>query len=134
MGDKLKAKGYNPETIAAVIEDLCTVGLLDEKRFAKAWIRDRLKFSHKGKRLARLELLKKGVPKETIADAFSEEPLDEEAIVLEVIAKYGKRFQNLKPRQRRKRLYDLLLRRGFSFDTIENVLKVDTPFHNEPTE
>ncbi len=123
--DKLVLKGYNPTVVETVIGDLTSVGLVDEKRFARAWIRDRLQVAHKGKRIAQLELVKKGVPKDTIAEAFNEEPADEEAIALEVVAKYGKRLKNLEPRKRKKRLYDLLLRRGFSFNTIQTVLKID---------
>jgi regulatory protein len=123
--DKLVLKGYSPEIADTVIGDLGAVGLVDEKRFARAWIRDRLQFGHKGKRLARVELLKKGVAKDTIAEAFTEEPLDEETIAREVVQKYANRLGALEPRKRKKRLYDLLLRRGFSFNLIQKVLNIE---------
>jgi regulatory protein len=123
--DKLLGKGYTPQIVDTVISDLTAVGLVDENRFARAWIRDRVQSGKKGTRLVQNELLKKGVAKDTIAEALEEEPVDEEAVARELVQKYGSRLKSLEPRKLKKRLYDLLLRRGFSYATVQNVLKVD---------
>lgn len=130
--DKLVLKGFAPPVIDVVLGDLTAVGLVDENRFARAWIRDRVLSGKKGMRLVRSELMKKGVAKETIAAALEEEPVDEETAARELVKKYEPRLAALEPRKRKKRLYDMLLRRGFSFSTVQKVVQVDPSSESEP--
>lgn len=120
--DRLKEKGYSEEVIHRVISDLNETGLLDKKRFARMWIKDRLGFSGKGKRLITLELLKKGLKKEEIEEAFKNSDFDELEIAKKMAERYLSHLKDTDPLKGRKKLYDYLVRRGFSFEVIEKVL------------
>jgi len=120
--DRLKRKGIGPERIAETIKRLTELGLLDDVKFAEAFARDRLEFARKGKRVIYAELRKKGVPKQIVEQVLTR-ALDEEKAAGELLEKVAKRYAALEPRARYRKLLDLLLRRGFSYDTTERVLK-----------
>lgn len=119
--DRLKRKGVNPEVIGETVRRLTELGLLDDTRFAEAFARDRLEFAHKGRRVIYAELRKKGISKPVVEQALSGAP-DEDKSAAELLEKVSRRYAALEPRERYRKLHDLLLRRGFSFDTIERVL------------
>jgi regulatory protein len=66
-----------------VLDELTEAGLIDDARFARAWVNDRDRFSPRGAFLLRQELIKKGLSKEDITAALQqrtereEEPVDE---------------------------------------------------------
>ena len=119
--DRLKRKDVTPEVITETVRRLTELGLLDDVKFAEAFARDRLEFAHKGKRVIYAELRKKGIPKPVVEQTLSGAP-DEDKSANELLDKVGRRYAALEPRERYLKLHDLLLRRGFSFDTIERVL------------
>jgi regulatory protein len=119
--DRLKRKGVSPEVTAETVRRLTELGLLDDTKFAEAFARDRLEFAHKGWRVVSAELRKKGIPKPVVEQARSSAP-DEDKSATELLDKVSRRYAALEPRERYRRLHDLLLRRGFSFDTVERVL------------
>ena len=120
--DRLKKRGYSEEAIQKTVSDLTEVGLLDRKRFAKMWIKERLEFSGKGKRLVTLELLQKGLKKEEIEEAFENSDFDELEIAKRVAERYLSHLKDTDPLKQRKKLYDFLARRGFSFEIIGEIL------------
>ncbi len=120
--DRLKKRGYSEEVIHRVVSDLNEVGLLDKKRFARMWIKDRLGFSGKGKRFITMELLKKGLKREEIEEAFKDSDFDELETAKRVAERYLSHLKDTDPLKGRKKLYDHLVRRGFSFEVIEEVL------------
>jgi regulatory protein len=119
--DRLKRKGVSPEVIGETVRRLTELGLLDDVKFAEAFARDRLEFARKGKRVIYAELRKKGIPKPVVEQALSGAP-DEDKSATGLLDKVSRRYAALEPRARYRKLHDLLLRRGFSFDTIERVL------------
>jgi len=118
---RLKRKGISETVISETAQRLAELGLLDDTKFAEAFARDRLEFAHKGRRVIYAELRKKGIPKPIVEQALSNAP-DEDKSATEVLDKVSRRYAALEPRERYRKLSDLLLRRGFSFDTIERVL------------
>jgi regulatory protein len=119
--DRLKRKGVSPEVTGETVRRLTELGLLDDLKFAEAFARDRLEYARKGKRVISAELRKKGIPKPIIEQALATAP-DEGKAATELLDKVSRRYAALEPRERYRKLHDLLLRRGFSFDTIERVL------------
>jgi len=121
--DRLRRAGFSDGIIECVIEEAVERGWLDDAAFAVLWVRDRQLTKPKGRALLRRELRAKGVPDEHIDRALAEVDMEEEALIAQVIEQYAPRYQRLDPKTRERRLYALLLRRGFSPDAIRRALK-----------
>ena len=121
---RLKRKGVSEDAIRETAQRLTELGLLDDVKFAEAFARDRLEFARKGKRVIYAELRRKGVPKPVVEQVLARVG-DETESAGAVLDKVSRRYAALEPRERYRKLHDLLLRRGFSFETIERVLRDD---------
>jgi regulatory protein len=121
---RLKRKGISETAISETAQRLAELGLLDDVKFAEAFARDRLEFARKGKRVIYAELRRKGVPKSVVEQVLARAS-DETEAAGAVLAKVARRYAALEPRERYRKLHDLLLRRGFSFETIEHALRDD---------
>ena len=120
--ERLRNRGCPEPVINTIIKELKNTGLIDDKKFAIMFAQDRLNFAKKGKRIIFAELLRKGVPKPDVEEALKKIN-DETAVAKNLIEKYKKRYTRLEPDKRRKKLYDLLLRRGFSFKVVEEIME-----------
>jgi regulatory protein len=119
---RLKRKDISETAIRETSQRLAELGLLDDVKFAEAFARDRLEFARKGKRVIYAELRRKGVPKPVVEQVLARSGAETEAATA-VLDKTARRYTALEPRERYRKLHDLLLRRGFSFETIEHVLR-----------
>jgi regulatory protein len=106
------------------------IGYLDDQRYARQWAEAALRSGRAfGPRL-RLELLRRGVAEETVAEVLAElVPTDsEEALVRTILAR---RFPAFDPRQalegERRRVFAYLQRRGFPARTILDVFRNPEP-------
>lgn len=125
---RLRDKGYATATIATTLDRLSEVALVDDVEYARAWLAGRRLRRPTGSRRIALELRAKGVDTETIATAqarLTEEQgaVDEVAAARRAMAAAERRLAALEPRERRRRLWALLARRGFDGDTIEQALR-----------
>ena len=68
---KLKQKKYLPKEIQKAIEVLKKDNLINDKRFAYAFVHDREILNPRGKRLLALELRHKGITSEIIEEVLS---------------------------------------------------------------
>lgn len=59
--DRLVKKGFDNPTIERVINHLLDINYLNDKRFARLWIKDRIKNKPRGRILIQHELKKKGI-------------------------------------------------------------------------
>jgi len=126
--DKLKKKEFAKDLIDEVIEDLKRVNLINDYDFACAWIRDRVSNNPRGKALLKQELWKKGIKKEIIEKVLKEyfKNADEELnLAKKLMEKRKKRYANLEKNVAKRRMIDFLLRRGFSYDIVKQVLKFE---------
>lgn len=126
--DKLKKKEFAEALIAEVIKDLKRVNLIDDYEFASAFIRDRISNNPRGKILLRQELWKKGIKKEIIEKALREYFKDEDKELIlakELLQKRKKRYEGLDESIAKRRLMSFLLRRGFSYDIVKQVLRIE---------
>lgn len=124
LKQRLAKKTYSPEVVEAVLAKLEEKKVVDDARFAQGFTEDRINIGRKGKWRVRAELVKRGVAKEQIEQALAAAP-DEKQAAREVLEQYAKRHARLEPEVRRRRLYALLARRGFSVDTIREVLNAE---------
>lgn len=122
--DRLKKKGFSKKITDEVISDLKRLDLVNDYQFALSWIGDRLDHKPRGEKLLRIELYRFGIKKELIEKALEEvyPKKNEKEIAKGLIEKRKKRYENLEERLAKKRMADYLLRRGFSYEVVKEVL------------
>ena len=130
--EKLQKKGFDEKTIKATIDKLKEFDLINDLEFATSWVKDRLSFKPRGRKLLKQELYKKGISKETIEQVTEELCQDEDKSALELLEKIKKRYKGLEPKVARRRMFGFLLRRGFSYETTKKALnQVNRSFTEE---
>lgn len=128
LARRLRDKGYQEPVVAAVLERLAGVGLIDDVEYARAFLAGRWGRRAAGWRTLEQDLKTRGVGREDIASARSrfeaeQGPADEVRLARRVAEQAARRYAALEPRVRRQRLYALLVRRGFDGDTIQQALR-----------
>ncbi|MCK4325618.1 RecX family transcriptional regulator [bacterium] len=123
--DRLKRKDYDEKVIEEAVENLGRIGLLSDEEFARSWAQSRMQGKPMGRKLLEQELRQKGIDKEII-EKISEATYsqhDEETLALTLAKKKLKGYRDLDDLTIKRRLYSYLGRRGFSPDTISEVLE-----------
>lgn len=111
---------YDEETVVTALERLRRSGLVDDREFARYWVQNRLQHNPRGAIALRQELYQKGVDESAVEEALAEYNEEEAATRAAEIAL--RKFRGLSPQLLRRRLTEYLLRRGFSYDTIQPVV------------
>jgi len=103
------------------------VGLLDDTKFASAFVHSRMTQKPMGKRLLRQELFSKGIDEETVEKVIDEVYGDrsELDVARELTRKRVKRYGGSEEERKKKKrkLSDFLLRRGFDWEVITIMLQ-----------
>ncbi|MDP8215401.1 MAG: regulatory protein RecX [Candidatus Euphemobacter frigidus] len=124
LSDKLGERHYPTPVITRIIEKLERLELLDDEKFARLWVRSRLRFKPRSAWLIRRELKEKGLDEELISRVVEEEyPPDREMGAAVTLAR--KRFDYYRgdqPAAAWRKLFAYLARRGFSPDTIRECI------------
>jgi regulatory protein len=111
LEQRLRAAGFEPEEVARALADLDRAGLVDDKRFARELTRSRANRLD-GNRSVRSALAKAGVSPE-LAEASLAETGDESERAFELARRRAAHLAHLEPDAARRRLYGLLVRRGY---------------------
>ncbi len=119
---KLSGSSFDDDVISRVIERLKTNGLLGDMAFAKNWVENRAVFRPRSHKLIKMELRQKGVDDQIIETALQDAP-KEEVLALQLARKHLARVQNLDRMSFRKKMNDYLLRRGFPYSVIRDVVE-----------
>jgi regulatory protein len=120
--DKLTRKGFPHELALVVVDRLRELDLLNDLKFARMYVRDKLLGKPMGKALLRRKLIEKGIAFQISERVLKEYVTEEdeqraaEALATRKMRVSRTRFSALDPIARRKRLIDYLLSRGFSQD------------------
>ncbi len=123
---KLLQKDYPDDTVESVIRTLTVEGLIDDYVFATEFVEQRVRGRRHGTVRIRSELLKRGISASVIDSAIRRGSTQndwKEAATQEARKKWQKLPDGLELRRRRKRLYDHLVRRGFDFGIIREVME-----------
>jgi len=122
--DRLARESYCSEIIDNVIKDLGRIGLIDDAEFAASFARHRMATKPVGEKRLRLELRRKGVAEADIDRAvdvaFSE--MSEAEYTRRLAIQRKRTCASLEERAAQKRVADYLLRRGFHWDVIRELL------------
>ena len=99
-------------------------GWVNDTQFAQDWVEDRADRKGYGTRRLTLELQRKGIAQETIQETLSAQDPDAERQRALALAqkKWASRDENGDTAREKRRLTDYLLRRGFSYGVIRQVL------------
>jgi regulatory protein len=116
----LDEKGFSEAVVTEVMARLEHVGLIDDAAFASYWRDNRARFRPRGKRMLEFEMAQKGLSSSLIEEALDE--YDEEAAVRAAAYEQLRRLQHLPPDECRRRLFQRLARRGFSYELIQEAL------------
>lgn len=129
---KRKVKGQeeiSETALELLINKLKQKGLLSDEQFAKAWVQSRRRTKKKGKIALKAELYQKGINRDLIEEVLEEEstPESEKQLAQQALVKKMKVWKSLPLLEFRKKSYEFLLRRGFEYEVvwevIENYLK-----------
>jgi regulatory protein len=123
--DYFRRKKVHESMHEKLLEKLKHLELIDDEKFAKWWVDQRIQFKSKSKRVIQMELRQKGIAKETVDLVLEETPMDEEKMARELIEKKAYKWKNLEPRIRKQKMSQYLAGKGFSWDVIEKVAKLE---------
>lgn len=123
INDWLKRKKVHESLYKDLISRLTNLDLVDDEKFARWWVEQRMSFRPKPKRILRQELKIKGINENVIADVLESITLDETKMVKELIEKKSYRWKNLPKNILRLKMSEFLARKGFAWDIIEKVTK-----------
>mgnify|MGYP001627431687 CR=1 FL=1 len=120
--ERLIKKGFSEEISIKTVTHLEEKGFIDDKKLAMSLLRDASQRKYLGKMGLRSYLVNKGLSQDIIDNLQCEE-YDEIEIAKRLIEKKMKNMKNLDKFKFKQRISGLLLRRGFSYDTIHNMLR-----------
>src|SRR3989344_761906 len=116
---KLSKEDYRTR-VRGVVEKLKKENLLNDSEFANWWVEQRLTFRPKGKIALHKELQQKGIGNDIISEVLAS--LDEVEAAKRVVEKKSRIFKGQSSMQARRKLIAFLQRRGFSWDTIRQIV------------
>lgn len=119
---KLQQKGFEPGQIEQVVERLTSTRLIQDDKFAASWVESRNQFRPSSQRVMRYELRSKGIDEEIIEVALQGSVEDLE-LAQRAAQKMVRRLASLDWQEFRKKLSAFLARRGFSYETVAQVVK-----------
>ncbi len=114
----LQRKKAAPPLTEAILNKLSVIGLVDDEKFAKAFVNDRRLLKPASRRKLIAELRKKRIANEIIEQAVGSEADDEQTALLEVISRKRRQTKY----QDDQKLMQYLARQGFSYGDIKEAL------------
>ena len=122
----LERKGADTPLVQSIVSKLSELGLLDDAKFARLFINDRVLLKPSSRRKITMELKKKRVPEAAINQAFAEliEESDdnpERTALLEIITRKRRQTKY----QDDTKLMQYLARQGFGYSDIKSALSQD---------
>lgn len=117
--DYFRRKKYEPELSQQLLEKLEKLGLVDDHKFAEAWVRNRRLLKPVSKRRLTQELRQKRVGSDTIDAVLQADEADERQVLRELVERKRRQTRY----QDDQKLIQYLARQGFSYDDIKVVLR-----------
>jgi regulatory protein len=125
LARRLAAKGYPPDMADACVAELAEQGLIDDEQYARAVLQSRVRRSPRAKRTLTRELRARGVDPETSETAVEELMRSEGVSDLDLARQAMEKWKprpGEDPARARRRLAGFLDRRGFTAETIRQIL------------
>lgn len=119
LSDRLAGAGFEPAVVAAALDRLRGLGLVNDEDFAVQWVEERSTRKKLSARALLHELHGKGVPADVAEAALEKAGLDEGTQATELAARYARRVATKPLREQFTRIQQMLTRRGYSFEVAE---------------
>lgn len=121
--DYLSKKGYSSDIVNTTSRELINKGYLDDDRFTKAYIKDKLNFTSKGDYKIRMELTNLGIDNNIIDNNMS--MIDNQLIInkiKKIIDKDIKSNKKYQGTELKNKIYNHLINQGYSKDKVINII------------
>lgn len=120
--DRLRKHGYLADDITQAVERLVADRSIDDRRVAVAHMHVAHRIKARGKRRIRLELEARGVPASVVTTTLEELSVEDEAVAIRRVLDQRK-VQGVLPPAEHRKVFQQLLRRGFSAEAIGAALR-----------
>ncbi|MBO4571571.1 MAG: RecX family transcriptional regulator [Bacteroidales bacterium] len=118
-----KLEKLEVEDVSGAVEQLCKEGFIDERRYARAFARDKSSLQGWGSLKIKLALQRKGIEAEVISAALEE--IDAEAASAKLESLLRAKLRTLRKEEdsttRRAKVFRYALGRGYGYDQINKV-------------
>lgn len=114
--DWLHKKNASEEEVSVILKKLKDLKLVNDLEYAGSFIRTRSLLKPRSIRVLRLELKQKGIGKEIIEKALSDNPVDEKQLAKDLVAKNIWRWERFDEKERSQKIREFLIRKGFFVD------------------
>lgn len=125
ISEKLKIRDYDSSEIKDAIERLKELGYLDDAKFSKEYASARVERMRLGPKRIMIDLKRKGFAEELIAetiyDIFGEDEGEMNTAMLAAKKKFRMLKKDVDKDTMKRKLFDHLIRRGFSADIARRV-------------
>ena len=115
---KLTEKEFAEETIDEVIAFLEKYGYADDREYCRKYIKEKLRMKPKSGYALKIELKQRGVSSRIIDEVMAETEVDEEGDAFRWLEKKSRGQWPPADEKQKKKYYDFLLRKGYSYDII----------------
>jgi len=121
LSERLHRRGFDGDSVAAVLARLKGQGLVDDLAFARFWQENRQSFRPRSQWLTRRELRQKGVSQDIIDRVTAQ--LDDEESAYRAAAAKARRLTTADYDGFRRKLGQFLKRRGFGYGLIKTTVE-----------
>lgn len=105
-----------------LINKLKNLSILNDKKFSEWWVEQRIQFKSKSKREIIYELRQKGIKRAIIEKTISKMAINDLKAAQELFEKNRDRWEKLGKAGVRKKAWEYLARKGFSWDVVKKVI------------
>lgn len=123
INDWLRRKKIEKSLYKELFNRLKKYELIDDQKFAKWWIDQRLTFKKKSIKEIKFELLTKGISNEIVNNTFDEFEIDEEKIAKDLVKSKAYKWKKFDKNIRKQKMKEFLLRKGFSWNIVSKVVQ-----------
>ena len=124
LQERLKKKRFSERHIVVTLKHLTQAGYLDDHALALDLKRQAFNNKLLGHNRAKIFLLDRGVPDDIVNETMTYDEETEAQKIQKLIDKKLKTMEGCPDNKKKKKLWDFLVRKGYSYNTIRNA------FHN----
>jgi len=124
LARRLAEKGYEEKVICDTLDGLEKQGLLSDKKFAQDLVSQLTAGRPSGLKKISFELKRRGISSKIREEVLSSiTPEDEAACARQIGLARWERLERFEPEKRKKRVYDFLVRRGFDYQLVRDLIE-----------
>lgn len=123
LEERLRRKKFPADVVSSTVNKLQRASFLDDVALAETLKRKATKTKFLSQYGAKRFMLTRGIPRKIVDSLFSHDKEEDIKSARRLVEKKLKIIEELPAEKKKRKLYQLLLRKGYSFEIIEYVLK-----------